>query len=263
MKDLQLLFRLMKNKNFFLKITGLEFLYLFLSYLVIRIFSGRIYESVLGVKDLTDQIALIQPSSGIGTQEATDISAKITEFNSYFNQVAINLSLLVLLLVLVYILVKSVNWNFVYNEKIKDFKKYFGRFTLLSLIFFVLSVPLLFYALVNGRRFLLPYMFENAFLKNEFAKIIIFVLLFVLLMHLTFTGYVYLSKNNFVNAIKEIFKFRKIWMYFLSVGVVFLSFFVIKLGSLVSASFVNVLIQLLIISFIFASYKAYFVRSYR
>ncbi|TKJ18560.1 MAG: hypothetical protein CEE43_17615 [Promethearchaeota archaeon Loki_b32] len=168
--------KLLKNKKFYVSIL-IDFSFLFILYFFVLFIIKKIQSYALKLQDF-----------GLNLKQAESIiqqNASLLDYNLLLNNVElINqviqkvLILFFLLLVgsfLMYILFQGTQWSFILSN-LKNFKKYFWKFSLVSFVSFSLSLLFLYYILLNVRIIFVNYLTGVSF----YSPIIKIVLLIVL-----------------------------------------------------------------------------------
>jgi len=143
----------------------------------------------------------------------------------------------------------------IYHKKLKDYKNYFGKFVLFTIIssaFFILAG---FFALIYSGAFLREYIFGDLFLVKDFVKTLIFLLLAVFVTYLGFNFYVYSNKYKILDVFKKTFSFKKFLLFPILIVVFVISFLILLIGVRVNPTLVPVL--LVLVSLLFLWYKIY------
>lgn len=242
----------------FLKAASLKFIFLTAFYLISKFFVSRIYDIIVLLQSLGSGLGFYE-NRELELNEAEALRGSIAQISGSLGKLIFYIILFAIVIFLIYVVFESIIWNLVYNGKFSNFKKYFLKFILLSLIFFIVLIPFLYGLLVTSRSFLISYMFDGIFLQSAFLKLIFLFLILVFLIYLVFSGYTYLNKLKFLQSVKEIFKFRKFYLYFVLLIVFLFVFFVIKSGLRISTSIFSLIIQGLLVSIIFTFYKMFLV----
>jgi len=252
--------KLIKSKLFW-KALGLEFGFLFLFLLIGKFFTSKIYGIIVLMQELGAGLTQYEDVTGetITTEQALALGNIVNQINNSLGQLIFNLIFFILVILVLYIGIKSLEWNLIYNGKLKDFKKYLGKFSILSILLIVILIPFFYLVLVTSRRFLLDYLFNGFFAYNELFKIALLLFVLVLVIYLVFTGYVYLNKYKFLESVIKIFSFKKFKLFFVLVLMFFIFGIIIKYGLSISNSVYGLVIQGVVIAFIGVLYKFYLV----
>ncbi|MHA1344601.1 MAG: hypothetical protein ACTSQG_11480, partial [Promethearchaeota archaeon] len=243
------------NKKILLKVIGLDLLFIFLFFLISSFFIKKIYEIILKIQELGMQLNVIENMDQVPDLNMLNII--LEQLKVYLGQIIGFLIIFIIITFLLYIVIKSLMWNLIYNGKIKNYKKYFLRFSCFALILFIFLIIIGYEILVYIRQFLISYMFENNFLLKEFSLFLFFSLLLMFVIYIVFTGYVYANEYEIKKVFKLIFRFRKFWLFFVLVGVFLVSYCIIRAGLIISSSIFSILLQVFLVSLIFIWYKIY------
>ena len=250
------------SKKNLLKILGLEYLFIVLFFLISKFFIERFREVLTKIQDVNYELGGIDSALSFNKTDfdALAIQGNLDLLNSYFTQLFLHIFLGVLVAFLLYIIIKSLLWNLICNNKLENYRKYFFKFLGLTLIASILIVPIGFSMLGPAREFLLEYMFGGVLLWKSLLVGGFYFILTTLIIYFLFTGYVYINKMNFLKSLKEIFLFRKLWLYLVFLLIFFVIFLIIRISNLINVPYVSPGIQVILIGLIFIWYKTYLVK---
>src|SRR3989344_2105239 len=177
------------------------------------------------------------------------------------SQLSSNILLLLLLLGLVsfllYNISQSINWNLALNEfKLRNYKNYLKKFTIISIPGFLILSYLIFKIIVNLKVFILDYWFEAVFNSMEFLIISLLSLICLIIIIIKFELYRLINKNSLKDSLNLLQKriFKRYFYFILLIITAFASgllfIFILKINpnsilltifaSLVSLSILNV-----------------------
>ncbi len=250
----------MKNifkKKLFWKVYGLDVIFVFLTAFIAKFFVSRIYGVIVVMQGLGGLLGGYEglDQNTITTEQALELNNLVNELNSSLSGLVFNLAIFILIISLLYLIIKSLEWNLIYNGKIENYKKYFGKFFLISLILGILSSSLFYFILVKSRTFLIDYMFNDSFLFGILIQILILVLIYTAILHFAYKMYAYSNKLAFLESIKKIFKIER--SFFVLIFIFFISILLVRYGLVLNTSIFNMLFLIALISFIFTWYKFY------
>ncbi|MFH1592222.1 MAG: hypothetical protein ABIB47_02560 [Candidatus Woesearchaeota archaeon] len=247
------------NKNIFIKAFSLEFLYLIIFYLISKFFIQKIFSIIIIIQTFQgnlDQFQNLDPDAA-SLAEIQGLRETISQVSGSLNQLILYSVLFTLVLFIAYIIIKSLQWNLIYNKKITNFKKYFLKFTALALLLHMIITTILFNILKYSRTFLIDYMFEGNFLQGPFVRFIILSFLSILITYLFFTSYIHINRLSILKSIKETFKFKKFYLFFILIIISIISALIIKYSLTISSSIISLIIQGILISVLITAYKIY------
>ncbi len=244
----------------FLKIFGIELIFILLFFLLSSFFIGKIYGIIVVMQGIGSLLSGYENvDNNIELDQAAELSGLVNELNSNLGNLAIYSLLFLLIGFLLYVFLKSLEWNLILNEKLKNYKDYLKKFTLITLLVILILIPLFYFILVASRQFLLSYLFGGTILKKESIELILLSIVSVFSVYLGFNGYFYINEERFVIALKKIFKFKKFKNYFVLLLLFFVSALIIRYGLILSTSVFNIAFLVILVSFIFTWYKFYFI----
>ena len=250
------------KEGFFWKMYLLETAFIFLFYFIAKFFVKKIYGIIVLMQELGSELELYGDVSGdtITPGQAEGLTSLVGQLSSHLGQLVTYLIIMGVIIFLIYVAIYSVQWHFIQNKSLKNFKKYFWKFTFLSLFLFLGLVPLFFYVLTTSREFLLGYLFENSFSGFALTRLVIFSFLFLFFVYMILTGYILINKDKFLKAVGKIFSFEKAWLYFILLLVMILSVAVFRIG-LGFGGLISYGIAALVIALLAAWYKIFLVEN--
>ncbi|MEK6952247.1 MAG: hypothetical protein AABX29_04480 [Nanoarchaeota archaeon] len=247
------------TKETILKIIGLDLLIVFLFYYVSKFFIDKARGVLYAIQDLNYQFGDI--NSVLETNKSNfnpmALQNSVGLLNSYFSKLFLYVIALAIILFLIYVVVKSLMWNLICNNKLKSYKKYLFKFLGLALLASLLILPLSYFILINSREFLLEFMFGEQFLWSPFMYSVFYLLLLAFILYLLATGYVYINNLSFINSLKEIFSFNKFWLFLVFLLMFLVSFLIIRIGNLMNQSIYSSFLQFFLILLVFIWYRIY------
>ena len=247
-----------KTKIFF-KALVLEILFLFILFFAGKFFISKMYKIILTLgssQNFLNQLQNFNQDTAT-LDEINDARGLIAQISGSIDQLLLYLTLFIIIIFLVYVIIKSIQWNVIYNGKLTNYKKYITKFAVLTLAMFTILIILIFNILKYSRTFLIPYMFEGTIQYNTLITVLIFIILSLIFIYLFFTGYIYANKLNFTNTIKEMLKFKKFCLFFILIIIFIVSSIIIRYSLMFSQSIINVTIQIIVISTLTVWYKFY------
>ena len=250
-----------KLDNTFWKVYSLEILFAFIFYFISSFFIKKIYSIIIIIQAIGSELPNYENiyADTITNEQAIALDNLVTALSSNFGNLILYTSILAILIFITYVILQSLAWNLLINQKVKSFKSYFWKFTFLSLILFFILVPLIFFIFVSSREFLLSYIFEGIFLKEPFLKVASYFIIFSFIVYLSFNSYVHINNKTFYQAIKTTFKFRKIHNFLIFLVLLIISLFIVRYGLIINSSYISVILQFIIILFMLTFYKRYLI----
>jgi len=237
----------------------LDLLIVFLFYYISKFFIDKARGVLYAIQDMGYQFGDI--NSVLETNQSNFnpmvLQNSVELLNSYFSKLFLYVIVLAIILFLVYVIIKSLMWNLICNNKLKDYKKYFFKFLGLAFMAFLLILPLSYFILINSREFLLEFMFGDKFLWDSFMYSIFYFLLLAFILYLLATGYVYINNLSFIKSLKEIFLFNKFWLFLVFLLMFLFGFLIIRLGNFINQSIYSYFLQFFLILLAFIWYRVY------
>lgn len=247
------------KKKLFWRVFGLDLVFVFLFTFLSRFFFSRIYGVIVIMQRIGDLLTGYEglDRENITLDQASELSALVNQLNSNLGGLIFNIIIFVLVISLLYLIIKSIGWNLINNGKLGDYKRYLRRFFGFSFLMILILIPLFYLMLIKSRPFLLGYLFEGSFIGGVLLQILLLGIVFVLVVYLGFSGYVYSNKLRILETIKRIFSFKRFWLFLVLLIVFFVSGLIIRYGLIISTSVYNMGFLAVLISFIFTWYKFY------
>lgn len=230
MKFIKKSFKVLKE-NFFI-LFWIEKLFVLLSSLLI-FFSVKKIIFYFGVVN-----TLMPELKGLKDNIASNID--LVQFNNVMELVGEGIRNILLMVALILVgffllwcIFQSTSWKLSYEavkKKVslksffKNFSwKYFFKFSLVSLIFLVLILPLLFQIVVNLKGFILNNIIsrfnlaENLSGTGSFGAVIVLGLILLFLVYLVNLIYIFLNENSILKAVKKAFliSIKKFYLFFI------------------------------------------------
>ena len=247
------------SKEIILKVIGLDLLIVFLFYYVSKFFIDKARDVLSLMQELNYQFGDI--NSVLETNQSNFnplmLQDSVNLLNSYFSKLFFYIIASIIILFLIYVVIKSLMWNLICNDKLKNYKKYFLKFSGLAFVASLLILPLIYFILINSREFLLEFMFGESFLWSPFLYSMFYLLLLTFILYLLATGYVFINNLSFLKSLKEIFLFKKFWLFLVFLLMFLISFSIIRIGNMINQSVYSYFIQYLLILLIFIWYRIY------
>ncbi len=180
----------------------------FTKYVIQRV--REYYQIIQGLTPEIDQFGFVlQQNSSLFDMNA--LGENLELISQLSSKIILLLFSLGLVSFLLYNFSQSINWNLALNEfKLKNYKNYLKKFTIISIPgFFILSY-LFFKIIVKLRVFILDYWFEAFFNTREFFIILLLSLLCLIIIFMEFELYRLINKNSLRDSLgllqKRIFK---------------------------------------------------------
>ena len=241
----------------------IDFISVTLFYLITKYFLRLIkgyYEKIQSLTPTINYLGLnLQQNASL--LNINELGDNLDLIGTLSNKILILLFLLALISFLIYNISQSINWNLILNEfKLKNYKNYLKRFTLINIPLFLISIYLLFKIITRLRPFILDFWFGNYFDKNGFLIIFLSCLVLLYIVYLVFLIYIYLNKHDLMSSL-NIFKrefYKKpinffIFLIFLFISSV-ISIFILRINP---SSIILSLFSLLIFLSIFNVFRIY------
>jgi len=241
------------------KAVSLKVLFLALFLVIGKEFVSRIYDIIIVLQGVGSVLPGYQNVDDLNYQEVESLRSIVSNINASLNDLILFSILFGAVIFVLYVVFESLIWNLIYNKKIKDYKRYVFKFTILSVILFIFMVPILFMILAYSRTFLISYMFDGEFLSGLFGRTLLMFMLLGLVVYLIDSGYVYLNKYKLLRSIREMFRFKSFYLYFILLGVFLVVFFIIRGGLATSTHTISLIAQGILISVVVIWYQFYFV----
>lgn len=201
--------KLFKNKRFYASIL-LDFSFLTILYLFLSMVIKEIKSYAYVLQDFGNKLSSLEPA--IQTNMSNLDYGLLLNNVEIINQVAQKIIFLFFLMLaggfLLYLSFQSVQWSFILS-KLKNLKKYFLKFSIVSLFSFLLFITFLWYMLLNARNIILSYL-SNMPMTDLAVKLILLYALIFLLGYYTSVCYVLLNKHKLLEALKKTFLFNNI-----------------------------------------------------
>ena len=128
------------SKETILRVIGLDLLIVFLFYYISKFFIDKARGVLYAIQDMGYQFGDI--NSVLETNQSNFnpmvLQNSVELLNSYFSKLFLYVIVLAIILFLVYVIIKSLMWNLICNNKLKDYKKYFFKFLGLAFMAFLL-----------------------------------------------------------------------------------------------------------------------------
>ena len=217
------------NLKNLLKLVLVDFIALALFYYFTKYVIQTIRDYYQIIQSLTPEIDkfgfVLQQNASLF--EMNKLAENLDTVSQISNKILLLFLLLGLVSFLLYNISQSINWNLSLNEfKLKGFKTYLRRFTLISIPGFLILSYLGFKIIVLLRTFILDFWFENYFDTKLFFIILAFSLISLIIIYLKFDLYKLINKHSLKDSLyllKRIFKEYLVFGSFLIA--VFLSVF--------------------------------------
>ncbi|MEK6826730.1 MAG: hypothetical protein AABX08_03695 [Nanoarchaeota archaeon] len=181
----------------------------------------------------------------------------VSQVSSSLNQLILTLIIFAVLIYLTYTIIKSAQWNIIQNNKLTNFKKYFLKFSMLSIFLHVILAVLIFNILKYSRTFLISYIFEGNFTYAPFVRLIIIGLILIFVFYLFFILYIKINKLSLSQSFKEAFKFKKFHLFFIFILISIMSALIVRYGLILSSSVISISIQGILVAFLITWYKIF------
>ena len=163
---------------------------------------------------------------------------------------------------LLYNISQSINWNLVLNEfKIKNYRNYLKKFTLINIPAFFALVYLAFKIIVKLKTFILNYWFESYFNTKEFFIILFLVLISFIIIYFKFCLYTLINKLSLMDSLRLLKKrfFKRYLDFFLIIITIILACFLFILIIRINPNFtISGVIASLISLVVFNIFRIYF-----
>lgn len=248
--------KLLKNKKFYVSVL-IDFSFLLILYGFIFLIAQKIreYAFMLQNFDLSDIEAIIQENMSM--LDYNMVLGNLDVISDVMQKISFMFFILLVGSFILYCLFQGFNWNRILKIK---FKKYFWKFSLVSLVSFSLSLLFLWYILFNVRGLMVNY-FSNLPLFGLILKIVFLFILILVLWYYTSVCYVLLKENKIIDSLKKSFKFknlRSVFVYFVCfilVMLILVLFLVLNLSNIYW-----LVVEVFLILFVVNYCKSYFVR---
>ena len=135
------------SKETILKVIGLDLLIVFLFYYVSKFFIDKARDVLSLMQELNYQFGDI--NSVLETNQSNFnplmLQDSVNLLNSYFSKLFFYIIASIIILFLIYVVIKSLMWNLICNDKLKNYKKYFLKFSGLAFVASLLILPLIYF----------------------------------------------------------------------------------------------------------------------
>ncbi len=247
------------NSKLFFKVFILDLLFLFLFIFLSRFFISKVYGIIVIMQGLGGLISNYENvnQETITYDQAIEIGNLVNQLNANLGNLIFNLVGFLLIIFILYLVIKSIEWNLIYYGELVNYKKYLKKFFGFTLLLILLTGPLSYYVLIKSRIFLIGYLFEDNFQFVNLSLLILMILINIFIIYLIFCGYVYINNMNILNSIKKILKFEKFYLFLVLILIFFILGLILRYRLLVSVSIFSMIFLGFLISFIFTLYKFY------
>ncbi len=159
------------------------------------------YQIIQGLTPEIDKFGFVLQQNA-SLFEMNKLAENLDTVSQISNKILLLFLLLGLVSFLLYNISQSINWNLSLNEfKLKGFKTYLRRFTLISIPGFLILSYLGFKIIVLLRTFILDFWFENYFNTKMFFIILVFSLISLIIIYLKFDLYKLINKHSFKDSL--------------------------------------------------------------
>ncbi len=196
------LMKIFKNKRFYASIL-LDFSFLFALYMFLSLVIKEIKSYAYVLQDFGNKLSSLEPTiqANITNLDYTQLLSNVEIINQIAQKIIFLFSVMLIGSFILYLSFQSVQWSFILS-KLKNLKKYFLKFGIVSLFSFLLFITFLWYMLLNARNIILSYL-SSMPTTNLFIKLILLYALIFLLGYYTNVCYVFLNKHKFLEALKK------------------------------------------------------------
>lgn len=249
------------NLKLFWKVYVIDLVFMGLFVFLSRWFIGKVYVIIVTMQTIGDLLTGYEGlnQDTITTEQANELDVLVNQLSGDLTSLISWLLAFIIVIGLIYLITKSMQWNLIFNSKLKDYKKYFLRFTLFSVVFSVFLIPLLYIIVIQSRKFLLEFMFGGTMDFVLLIPVIITSILFVFFVYLLFKGYFYANNLKFLESFKMIFKFKKFSLFFVLILAFIISGLTVRYGLVINTNVFMIVLIGILVSFFFTWYKFYFV----
>src|SRR3989344_147247 len=176
------------------------------------------------IQSFTDKIGSVNTilQNNVSLVNYNDFGSNLDLISNLSNKIILLFIVLFLFSFLICIISQSISWNLILNNfKLKNYKQYLKKSSLISISTILLSIYLIFNLLVKLKPFILDFWFKSLFSNEDFIIILILTLIILLILYLSIILSILVNKYKLKQSftiIKNNFKqFSMNFIYFLLV----------------------------------------------